>query len=50
MGYGLTEHDTYKKKHPNTYVIHEMHIVHRSLKLVGWYPLTALILSTLFFV
>ena len=43
MGYGLTEHDMYPK-HLNTSVIHEMYIAHRSFKLVGWYPLTALIL------
>ena len=38
-GYRLTEHDTYPK-----------YTVHRSLKLVGWYPLTALILGTVYFV
>ena len=31
------------------YVIHEMYIVHRLFKLVGWYPLTALILWTILF-
>ena len=38
IGYGLTEHDTYLK-----------YIVHRWFKLVGWYPLTALTLRTVYF-
>ena len=36
MSYGLTKHDTYPERHLNTSVIHEMYIVHRSFKLVGW--------------
>ena len=43
MGYKLIEHDMIQK-HLNTSVIHEMYIVHRSFKLVGWYRLTTLIL------
>ena len=39
MGYGSTKHDTYLK-----------YIVHRSVKLVGWYSLTALIPWTVYFV
>ena len=32
------------QKRLNISVIHEMYFVHRSFELVGWYPLTALIL------